>query len=157
MNRLLSGAGLLALAAATVTVGVAAAGNQVPLKARDSGSFAVVAAAGTVIQTSDTASGEGTQLGRYTMVAGERIDLVSGEITQGYFTITAANGDTLTGTYSGKALGGLTGYDVSGPITGGTGRFAGATGTIVFNGTVDPTAPTFSDVVTGTISTVGSR
>ena len=157
MKRLRSAAGLSALAAATVAAGVAAAGTLVPLKATDSGSATVIAAAGSVIETADTATGTGTQIGQYTMVAGEHINLESGAITDGYFTITAANGDTLTGTYSGRALDGLTGYDVAGPITGGTGRFADASGTIVFNGKVDPTALTFSDVVTGTISTVGSR
>jgi hypothetical protein len=50
---------------------------------------------------------------------------------------------------------GLSGYLVSGPVTGGTGRFAGATGFLVWRGTVDPVALTFSDVVTGWISAPG--
>jgi len=70
--------------------------------------------------------------------------------------MTAANGDTVSGTYSGQALPGLVGYVVSGPITGGTGRFAGATGFLVWHGTVDPAALTFADEITGTISSVGS-
>jgi hypothetical protein len=47
------------------------------------------------------------------------------------------------------------GYLVSGPITGGTGRFAGATGFLVWRGTVDPVAFTFTDVVSGWISAPG--
>jgi hypothetical protein len=156
MKRLLSCAILLAVATTVGAVNKAGAGTQVPFKATDSGSATVVAIVGPVIETSDTATGEGTQLGRYRMVAGEHVNLVSGAITDGFFTITAANGDTLTGTYSGQALPGLTGYDVSGPITGGTGRFANATGSIRFLGTVDPAALTFSDAVTGTMS-VGNR
>jgi hypothetical protein len=105
----------------------------------------------SVIQTTDTGNGRATHLGRYTLAAGEHIDLASGAITGGFYTLTAANGDTITGTYSGEALPGLTGYLVSGPIIGGTGRFAGATGFLVWRGTVDPTALTFSDVVTGWI------
>jgi hypothetical protein len=156
MKRLLSWAGLFAAAMAIAAVGAATAGTEIPFKAKDSGSATVVGMVGSVIETSDTATGEATHIGRYTMVAGEHVDLATGAITGGFFTITAANGDTLTGTYSGQALPGLTGYDVSGPITGGTGRFAGATGSLVWHGTVDPVALTFSDVVTGTISSVGA-
>ena len=72
---------------------------------------------GSVIETSDSATGEAPHIGQYTMVAGEQVDLATGAITGGFFTITAANGDTLTGTSSGEALPGLTGYVVSGPIT----------------------------------------
>lgn len=156
MRRLLGVTGLLAAATAIVTVGAATAATQVPLKGKDVGSATVVGVTGSVIETSDVGSGQATQLGRYTMVAGEHVDLATGAITDGFFVITAANGDTLTGTYSGQAAPGLTGYVASGPITGGTGRFAGATGSITFLGTLDPVALTFSDVVTGTISTVGS-
>ena len=59
-----------------------------------------------------------------------------GTLTNGTFTIVAANGDEISGTYEGS------GYyvaadqvhgDVTLVITGGTGRFAGATGTIDAN------------------------
>ncbi len=124
----------------------------VPFQAVDSGAAVGVPVGGSVIQTTDTGSGRGTHLGRYTLAAGEYVDLASGAITGGLYTLTAANGDTIIGTYSGEALPGLTGYLVSGPITGGTGRFAGATGFLVWRGTVDPAALTFSDVVTGWIA-----
>lgn len=62
----------------------------------------------------------------------------------------------MTGSYAGQALPGLVGYVVSGPIIGGTGRFAGATGFLVWHGTVDPVALTFTDEITGTISSIGS-
>ncbi len=156
MKRLLICIGLLAAAAALAAVGSANAGADVPMKAKDSGSATVVGMVGSVIQTFDTGTGEATHLGRYTLVAGENVDLATGAITNGFFTLTAANGDTISGTYSGQALPGLTGYVVSGPITGGTGRFAGASGFLIWHGTVDPAALTFSDVVTGTISSVGA-
>ena len=155
MNRLLGYTAAL-VAAAAVAVAGATAATQVPLTGHDTGAAAVVGGGGSVIVTSDIATGEASQLGRYSMVAGEHVDLATGAITDGFFVLTAANGDTLTGTYSGQALPGLTGYLVSGPITGGRGRFAGARGTIVFHGLVDPIALTFSDVVTGEVSTVGS-
>jgi hypothetical protein len=156
MRRLLGSAGLLAATVAVAAAGVATAGTEVPFKAKDDFAATVVGMVGSVIETSDTGTGEATLIGRYTMVAGEHVDLATGAITDGFFTLTAANGDTISGTYSGQALPGLTGYVVSGPITGGTGRFAGATGFLVWHGTLDAAALTGSDVVTGTISSVGS-
>lgn len=59
----------------------------------------------------------------------------------GTFTITDANGDKLTGEYSGKAFTtdtpAVIRYEVSGPITSGTGRFAYAHGMITFFGIAD--------------------
>ncbi len=156
MKRLRNWTGLLAAAVAIAAVGAATAGTEVPFKATDNGSATVVGMVGSVIETSDTGTGEATHIGLYTMVAGEHVDLATGAITGGFFTLTAANGDTISGTYSGQALPGLTGYVVSGPITGGTGRFVGATGFLVWHGALDPVALTFSDVITGTISSVGS-
>jgi hypothetical protein len=50
----------------------------------------------------------------------------------------------------------LAGYIVSGPITGGTGRFAGASGFLVWHGEVDAAALTFTDEVSGTLSSIGA-
>ncbi len=128
----------------------------VPFKASDSGSAAVVGGSGSVLQTMDSGIGHGTQLGRYTLAGIETVDVATGVITNGSFTITAANGDSVTGTYSGQALPGLTGYLVSGPITGGTGRFTGASGFLVWRGTVDPVVFTFTDDIRGMMTTPGS-
>ena len=155
MKKMLICIGLLAAATAVAAAVPAGAGGNVPFKAADSGSATVVGMVGSVIQTSDSGSGVATHLGRYTLVASEDVDLASGAVTNGSFTLTGANGDTVSGTYSGQALAGLTGYVVSGPITGGTGRFAGASGFLIWHGTLDPAALTFSDVITGTISSVG--
>jgi hypothetical protein len=133
--------------------GTAYAKALVPFKATDTGAATVVGGSGTVIRTADTGSGHASHLGRFTLEAGETIDLATGTITNGFYTMTAANGDSVTGTYSGQALPGLTGYEVSGPVTGGTGRFASATGFLVWHGTLDPIALTFSDKICGTIST----
>ena len=143
----------VAFAAAAAAAG---AGSGVPFKGKDTFGAAVIGGSGSVIETADSGSGTATHLGRFTMVAGETVDLVAMTVTNGRFTLTAASGDTISGTYSGTVQPGLTGYLVSGPITGGTGRFAGATGTIVFDGTVDAATFTGSDVISGTISSVGS-
>jgi len=90
---------------------------------------------GTVI-TNDFAEGIAPRLGKYTLVAREEIDGQTGKITGGAFVITAADGGTILGTYDGTAS--LQPTSVSwianGAIAGGTGRFAGATGTIHIEG-----------------------
>jgi hypothetical protein len=146
--------GLVAIALAGAAV--SSAGSVIPMQARDTGSATIVGMSGSVVHTFDTGLGTATHLGRFTLSASEDIDLLTGAVTNGSFTLTAANGDTVSGTYSGQALPGLVGYLVSGPITGGTGRFGGATGFIVWHGTVDPVALTFADEITGTISSVGA-
>jgi hypothetical protein len=135
----------------------AGAGDNVPLKGKDTFSAAVVGGSGSIVETSDRGSGTATHMGSFTMVASETVDFAAMTVTNGRFTLTAANGDTVSGTYSGTILPGLVGYLVSGPITGGTGRFVGASGEIVFDGTFDPATFTGSDVISGTISTVGSN
>jgi hypothetical protein len=143
--------------AAVVTVGAfvfaagAGAGDGVPFKGTDAFSSVVIGASGSTIQTVDTGAGIATHLGRFTMVGSETVDFASLTVTNGAFTLTAANGDTVSGTYSGTVLPGLTGYLVSGPITAGTGRFARTTGTIVFHGVFDAVTLTGSDLLTGSI------
>jgi hypothetical protein len=148
---------LAAVAVAALGATAAVAGHGVPFKATDTFSSALVGPAGQIVQTVDQGSGIATHLGRYTMVASETVDFGASTVTGGEYTLTAANGDTVTGTYSGHIFPGLTGYLVSGPVTGGTGRFAGATGTITLHGTFDPLTFTGSDVITGTISAPGAN
>ncbi len=135
----------------------AGGGSMIPMNAKDTGSARIVGVTGTVLHTVDTGRGQATHLGLYTLAATQDIDVVTGTVTNGAFTLTAASGDTVSGSYSGQALPGLVGYTVSGPITGGTGRFAGAMGFLVWNGTVDPLALTFTDEIVGTISSTGGR
>lgn len=155
MNRLLV---CVAAFAATAAVGTASASaGKIPMKAEDAGAATIVGGAAPVIQTHDTGSGTATHLGRFTLDAREDVNLATGAITDGSFTFTGVHGDTISGTYSGSALPGLTGYVVLGPITGGTGRFAGATGDLTWTGTLDPVAFTFTDEITGTISVSGPK
>jgi hypothetical protein len=112
----------------------------------------MVATDNSVIHTHDMVSGIPTHLGRFKLDAGEDVDLATGAITNGFLTFTGPHGDTISGVYSGHALPGLTGYLVSGAITGGSGRFAGATGCLAWKGTLDPVALTFTNEIIGTIS-----
>jgi hypothetical protein len=135
----------------------------------DSGSFVVsplnlpsgCPSTGPLVLTQDVARGHANLplLGKYTLSAQEVINLATFEVTQGSFSIIAANGDAIFGTYSGQAYGDPNNpaaftYNVTGPITGGTGRFAGATGSITFNGSgqfTSATTGTLRDEATATI------
>jgi len=135
---------------------VAAARGQIPFN----GSYS-----GTAILTSPTSatfSGTGiaTQLGFSTNKGNSAVTSPDSSCPGGlannhYETLTAANGDTLT----------LISYDVACPtspgafhgtghwvVTGGTGRFSGATGKGTFDGHSDFNQGVFSFQLTGTIS-----
>ena len=126
--------------------------DQVVILGTDTGTFTYTGTSDpNVIQTSDTGTGEATLIGRYHLTASEEINVVTLQITNANFTIEVSNGDKLFGTYGGAAqpgsAAGTVHYQVSGPITGGTGRFAGATGSIAFLGPADLNNKTFGDVV----------
>jgi len=92
---------------------------------------------GTVI-TNDFAEGIAPRLGKYTLIAREVIKQ-NGEVSDGAFVITAADGGTIRGTYSGIAAfeAASASWVADGSIIGGTGRFAGATGTVHLDGFSD--------------------
>jgi len=103
---------------------------DVPLKGTVDGVYAVEFAGPTLLVTGQ-GTGNATQLGRFTFEYDERVDLATG-IGTGTYELTAANGDTLIADW--------TGYGVptddatvlriieNATITGGTGRFATASG-----------------------------
>ena len=151
----------LAVAAVLLVAGPAYAGHQVPFRATDTGTFSFVPTSDpAVVQTTDVGTGHATHLGKYTLRAEERINLQTLAVTDGRYTLTAANGDTVEGTYSGQAqttsTAGVVTYLVSGPIIGGTGRFAAATGHLTWNGGAVLTAGTLFDTITGNISAPGN-
>jgi hypothetical protein len=96
-------------------------------------------------------SGNATKLGRFTVQVTSRLSLGPGLINAGYYTFTAANGDTL------NAFFGQVGTDPpstieSASILGGSGRFAGAAGTFTITRVYDPTTGTTAGSFEGTIS-----
>jgi len=99
--------------------------------------------------------GTATHLGKYTEHITMQINLPTRH-SIGAATFTAANGDTLTATVEGQATptspGELSIVEVY-TITGGTGRFAGATGTF----TLESTANQATGVSSGTFSGVIDR
>lgn len=157
--------GAMIVAAGALTAGTAHAvigrGGSIGLAGRDAGHFIAVATSSpTVVVTHDVATGREKHLGKYWLVASETVDLKTLEVTHGSYTVTTANGDTIRGVYSGRGAPtkkqGVITYLVSGPVTGGTGRFAGASGSLVFDGGANLTTGTLYDKLRGTLSLQGS-
>jgi len=114
----------------------------------------------TILDGVAHAVGIGTQVGSFTKVTRDVIDLATDTVT-GSFTMTASNGDLLTGVYSGPFVFGAPGtfsWVLPTTITGGTGRFTGASGAFVFKANVVFTGAngvfdgTYSETFEGTIS-----
>ena len=153
-------AGLVAI---TVSRPAIAAGKEVPFKGRSSGlsiagSFDPVAG---IAHGSIEGEGQATHLGRFTVTGDVAVEVATG-MAQGTWTLTAANGDQIfldmvgeNGSDDHHGVGQFT-------VTGGTGRFEGASGSyeqiITFAvplGSAD--VIDYTDVLEGTISTVGSN
>jgi hypothetical protein len=83
-----------------------------------------------IVQRHLEGGGTASHLGRFTTVGNITLNLVTASGT-GTVTYTAANGDMLSGTAVGQAVvaAGTATVTETVTITGGTGRFAGATGT----------------------------
>ena len=136
------------LTAQSATAGgdvVAARSAEVPFKGRLEGDFTFVpepppSTFASVAFTS--VAGQATHLGGFSIEAPHRVDLATlpAQAT-GSFRFTAANGDTLTATFAGlgtpTASPGVFSIVETASITGGTGRFAGATGSFVVQRSVD--------------------
>ena len=97
--------------------------------------------------------GTATHLGKYTEHITMQINLPTRH-SMGAATFTAANGDTLTATVEGQATPGSPGMlsivEVY-TITGGTGRFAGATGTFTLESTANQATGVSSGAFSGVI------
>jgi hypothetical protein len=131
MKRFCSASVALAIVGVLALAGPAAAADLVPFKGGLDGTDV-----GTPIPNTQFASvtveatGNATQLGRFTYTALITVNTATG-MGNGTFVFTAANGDTVFGTISGQAA--FTPPNIfriaeTATITGGTGRFAGATG-----------------------------
>ena len=85
----------------------------------------------TLLETRLEGTGTASHLGRYTAIAQFTVNLATGA-GGGSIVFTAANGDRITATETGQAVdaGGVADITETATITGGTGQFAGATGTL---------------------------
>lgn len=105
--------------------------------------------------SSSAGIGHDTHLGRVTWTAEHCFQLSAGTFSDARVVITAANGDRVLATYDGQMTGATTFVDAM-RITGGTGRFAGATGSVVATGWFDPATGYMETHGVGTISFDGS-
>jgi hypothetical protein len=132
MKRFCSAAGVaLAVVGVLALTGPASAGAPVPFKGDFAGTDIGIPIPNTTFASVTVeAAGNAAQLGRFAYAAEITVNTATG-VGSGTFVFTAANGDTVYGTISGQAA--FTPPNVfsiteTATITGGTGRFAGATG-----------------------------
>jgi hypothetical protein len=142
-----------------VLAGPALASEQVPFK----GSLAVVQSGevqGGFLIVEGSGTGKATELGRFTVTFHERVDLSTG-IGVGTYTFVAANGDTLSARFIGHATPtpdpNILMLEEVDTITGGAGRFAGATGTFTLERVLNLTTDVSTGLFSGTISNPGKR
>ena len=104
-------------------------------------------------------TGNATLLGRFTLEVPHRVNSTTGTAV-GTFAFTAANGDMLTGDFTGVSTPTATPvvFDLveTARITGGTGRFAGATGSFIVKRFVDLSTLLTAGSFEGTISLPGA-
>ena len=110
-----------------LTVPIAAvAGAQLPFKGADAGSWGLAGHdCGALTPVVVTTSGHATHIGAYSYASRECVNFATSTFA-GSWQLTAANGDTLVGTYAGSfvVVGTDILYEQENTVTGGTGRFA---------------------------------
>ena len=142
----------------------AAAGDQVPFNGTVSGQIPSDLGppdeTGCVFDFLVSNSGNATELGAFTGYA-EFIPNLCDLTYTGFFYWTAANGDQISGPFSGyltpTATPGVFDNHETSIVTNGTGRFAGATGMFTLSGQVNFITLSFVLPWKGTISSVGSK
>jgi hypothetical protein len=128
---------VIVLTAVAFSCWPALAGPIVPYKDSASGIVtALVLTSPTTATQSVAATGVATHLGRFQSVGTHTltdVGLPTGDVLNGQFTTVAADGSTISGTYSGKRTSiapGVNRFDLTFLVLQGTGRLAGVTGTI---------------------------
>jgi hypothetical protein len=141
--------GVLALA------GPALAGERVPFKGSLGGDVTVTPLTPPFLQVDVEATGKATHLGQFTLDIPHVVNAANGTAV-GTYEFTAANGDKVYATFTGiatpTATPGVLYIEETATITGGTGRFAGATGSFSSERLYDRIAGTTVGSFDGTIS-----
>jgi hypothetical protein len=158
MKRYSSAAGLaLAVVAILGLTGPVAAGEQVPFKGSFEGDV-TVRPAPPLLSVLVDATGNATHLGQFTLDIPHFVNPANGTAI-GTYEFTAANGDTLIAEFHGvatpTAMPGVLYIEETATIIGGTGRFAGATGSFLSERLYDRVAGTTIGSFEGTISSPG--
>jgi len=148
----------IVLTLAVAVAGPVAAKNLVPFRGEMSGSATITPIDPPIVSVLLETSGYASQLGRFTLVAPHTVNQAT-RVATGSYTFTAADGSTLTATLSGNATlvaPGELAIAETGNITGGSGRFEGATGTFSTQRTFFPATGQTHGTFEGWISTPGS-
>lgn len=125
--------------------------HSVPFKGTLEGTQSVTPLAFPLLAVNGAATGHATLLGQFSARFPHTVDLTTRSAV-GTYTFTAANGDTLTADFSGQANGtGIVSIEEHATVTGGTGRFEGATGTFTVLRQFDQAAGVTSGVLEGEI------
>jgi hypothetical protein len=149
----------------TPTVGrvsspAAAADNEVPFRGRFEGGVAATPIDPPFLSELTKGMGDATQLGRFAFVRPETVNLLT-STSIGSFAFTAANGDILTADFTGQgsltATPGVLSVMETAFISGGTGRFAGATGHFTVTSSFDFATMLTVGSFEGTISSPGAK
>ena len=156
MKRCSLAAGLaLAVLAVLGPAGPAPAGQQAPFKGSFEGDVTVTRLAPPFVSVDVDATGNATHLGLFLLDIPHIVNRANGT-GSGSYEFTAANGDTLTADFTGTAVPtatpGVLYIEETATITGGTGRFAGATGSFISERLYDTTEGTTTGTFEGTIS-----
>jgi len=138
--------------------GVLSNDREVPFKGRLEGTATITPGTPPFLSVSIEGTGNATHLGRFTVEIPHLVNTTNRTST-GTYEFTAANGDTLTAGFTGQATltaPGILSVVETATITGGTGRFADATGSFtverVFNQVTGLTTGSFE----GTIPSPGA-
>ena len=150
---------LIALALTVSLAGPVAAGESAPFKGTLEGVATITPLGPTAVSVHIEGAGYATLLGRFTVEVPHLVNPQT-RIATGSYVFTAANGDTLSATFTGQATltstPGLLTIVETATITGGTGRFSDATGMFtaerVFNQLTGVTTGSFE----GRISSPGA-
>jgi len=149
----------LALLALFALVRPAAAGEQVPFKGTLDGDVTHTAVDPHTDYVVVEATGTASHLGQFTLTVPHLVNTTT-RTAAGTYEFTAANGDTLTGEFTGAstptATPGVISIVEHVTITGGTGRFEGATGSFVVERLFDRVAGTTVGTIEGTVSSSGA-
>jgi hypothetical protein len=155
MQRFRSKANIaLSILAVLSLAGPAAAREQVPFKGSLEGDVTVTPLVPPFVMADVEATGNATHLGKFTLDIPHVVNRANGTAV-GSYEFTAANGDTLTADFTGVAVPiapGVLYIEETATITGGTGRFAGATGSFTVERWFDTIAGTTTGSFEGTIS-----
>ena len=145
----------LAVVAVLGLAGPTLAGDQVPFKGSLEGDVTITPLAPPFVSVLVEATGNATHLGKFTLEVPHVVNRAN--LTAiGSYEFTAANGDTVFAEFTGIAtptsVPGVLYIEETATITGGTGRFAGATGSFLSERWFDTVNLTTSGSFEGTIS-----